>query len=265
MPTVSIIIPIYNGAIPLVRCLESVRCQRFEDIEIILVNDGSTDSTAEICKMYERLDPRVVYIEKENGGVSQARNVAIERATGTYLQFVDADDYIDENATRLFLERAQETGADMVISHFCRVKDSRISVQGFLETTDVLSRTQLALHLLDEPASFYYGVMWNKLYKRSIVMDHHVRCNQEFGWSEDMLFNLEYIRYAQTFCTLRTPVYYYVKNPDSITASALTPKRMVSTRKNLFPYYKELYMELGLYEQHRLAIYGYLLAAARDS
>ena len=86
MPRVSIIVPIYNSAIPLVRCGESIRRQRFEDIEILLVNDGSQDASPEICRMYERLDGRVIFIDKENGGVSHTRNVAIERARGAYLQ-----------------------------------------------------------------------------------------------------------------------------------------------------------------------------------
>lgn len=264
MPRVSVIVPIYNSAIPLVRCIESIRRQRFADIEIMLVNDGSQDASPEICRMYERLDERIVFIDKENGGVSHTRNVAIERARGDYLQFVDADDYLDENATRLLVERMDETQADMVISHFCRVSGERVTVQGFLDTHEVLSQKQLAMHLMDEPASFYYGVMWNKLYRRKVIMQNDIRCNESLGWCEDMLFNLEYIRYAHRFAALQTPIYYYVKNVKGITATSLSPARIVSIKSRLFPYYKELYEDLGLYEQNRLAIYKYLVAVAHD-
>ena len=102
-PLVSIIVPIYNAAIDLVPCLESIRHQKYPNLEILLVNDGSSDSSLEICRMYARLDPRMIIIDKENSGVSGTRNVAIERATGKYLQFVDADDSLDLHATRLMV------------------------------------------------------------------------------------------------------------------------------------------------------------------
>ena len=105
-PLVSIIVPIYNSAMDMVPCLESIKHQRYENLEVLLVNDGSSDASLEICRMYARLDPRVIIINKENTGVSGTRNVAIERAKGKYLQFVDSDDQLDPNATRLLVEGA---------------------------------------------------------------------------------------------------------------------------------------------------------------
>lgn len=115
-PLVSIIVPIYNAALDLVRCLESIKRQRYQNLEILLVNDGSSDSSLEICRMYARLDPRIIVIDKENSGVSGTRNAAIERATGKYLQFVDADDFLDINATRLMVEAMEENESDLLIA-----------------------------------------------------------------------------------------------------------------------------------------------------
>ena len=103
-PLVSIIVPIYNAAMDMVPCLESIKHQRYQHLEVLLVNDGSSDASLEICRMYARLDPRVIIIDKENTGVSGTRNAAIERARGKYLQFVDSDDQLDPNATRLLVE-----------------------------------------------------------------------------------------------------------------------------------------------------------------
>ena len=209
-PLVSIIVPIYNAAMDMVPCLESIKHQRYQNLEVLLVNDGSSDASLEICRMYARLDPRVIIIDKENTGVSGTRNAAIERARGKYLQFVDSDDQLDPNATRLLVEAAEETQADLVICNYCSVMpDGKTMVHGFMQPYTRMDKAQFARCLMEEPASFYYGVMWNKLYRREIIMAHDIRCDEEFTWSEDMLFNLSYIRYADSFYAIRTPLYYY--------------------------------------------------------
>ena len=159
-PLVSIIVPIYNSAMDMVPCLESIKRQRYENLEVLLVNDGSSDASLEICRMYARLDPRVIIIDKENTGVSGTRNVAIERAKGKYLQFVDSDDQLDPNATRLLVEAAEETGADLVICNYCSVMpDGKTIVHGFMQPYTKMDKAQFARCLMEEPASFYYGVM----------------------------------------------------------------------------------------------------------
>ena len=114
-PLVSIVIPVYNAAPHLAACIESVRKQTYENIEILLVNDGSKDVSLPICRMYGDIDPRIQVMDQENSGVSATRNTAIDRARGEYLQFVDADDRVAMEATQLLVERAQRTQADLVI------------------------------------------------------------------------------------------------------------------------------------------------------
>ena len=263
-PLVSMIIPVYNAAPYLAACLESVRRQRYRELEILLVNDGSSDASLHICEMYARVDPRIRIVNKKNGGVSSSRNLAIEQAQGEYLQFVDSDDWLDVNATRLLVERALETEADLVISHFCRVNGDKITVSGFLTQYNVMNQRDFARRLMDEPASFYYGVMWNKLYRRTLIAEHGIRCSEELRWSEDFLFNLEYIRYAERFAALETPIYYYRKNDASITSTALTVTNTVQTKLELFEYYKALYTDLGLYERYKMQIHKYLFSSAKD-
>ena len=264
-PLCSILVPIYNSDIDLVPCLESIRHQKYQNLEILLVNDGSSDSSLEICRMYARLDPRIVIIDKENSGVSGTRNVAIEHATGKYLQFVDSDDYLDVNATRLMVEAMEENKVDLLLCNYCSVtRDEKMQVFGFLPPDTRMDKAQFARYLMEEPASFYYGVMWNKLYRRDIIMEHDIRCNEEFTWSEDMLFNLEYIRYAESFYSLRTPVYYYVRQKKGSLSAQVTPAKVLSTKASLFKYYKQLYIDLGLYDKYKLQIYAYLVAMAKD-
>ena len=117
---------------------------------------------------------------------------------------------------------------------------------------------------MEEPASFYYGVMWNKLYRRDIIMKHNIRCNEQFTWSEDMLFNLSYIRYAESFYAIRTPLYYYTRQRKHSLSSSIKPAQVLTTKASLFKYYKKLYVDLGLYEKYRLQIYSYLVSVAKD-
>ncbi len=261
-PLVSIIVPVYNAAPDLARCIESVRKQSYENWELLLVNDGSSDTSGPICRMYERVDGRIHVLDKKNEGVSAARNDALDAAKGDFVQFLDSDDYLPPDATEKLVARALADDCDLVVARYYRVKAEKITVHGFLQDTGVMDQLDFARQLMEEPASFYYGVLWNKLYRASVLQENHIRCHEELNWSEDFLFNLEYIRYAQRFAALDAPVYYYVKNRTSITNSQIDLISVVKTKTTLFPYYKALYEQLGLYEKYRPQIYKYLIATA---
>lgn len=115
MPEISVIIPVYNAEKYLNRCIESVVCQSLRDIEIILVNDGSTDESLKICRMWKKKDDRIVLLNKENGGASSARNLALQYAKGNYIGFVDSDDWIDSEMYENLLLLINESNADMAI------------------------------------------------------------------------------------------------------------------------------------------------------
>src|SRR5699024_9823845 len=145
---------------------------------------------------YAAQDERIRVIHKKNSGVSDTRNRAMRLARGTYLQFVDSDDWLTPDATRLLVRTAQEQDCDMVISDFYRVVGERVSHKGDIEEDRVMSREEFASCMMENPADFYYGVLWNKLCRRDLVEDHHLRMDVDISWCEDFMFNLEYIRYA---------------------------------------------------------------------
>ena len=120
-PLVSIIVPIYNAQDHIARCVESIRRQTYQNLEILLLNDGSKDVSLEVCRMYAKVDPRIVLIDKANSGVAATRNMGLREAKGKYLQFVDADDTIQPYATELLVRHAEESGADLVIAHYNRI------------------------------------------------------------------------------------------------------------------------------------------------
>ena len=221
-PIVSIIVPVYNAEKTIQRCVESILGQDFQDFELLLIDDGSQDTSGELCDAFARQDARVRVFHKENGGVSAARNLGLSQAQGVYLQFLDSDDWITADATTMLVRTAREYRCDLVISDFYRVVGDRVSHKGDIQEDAVLSREEYAAHMMERPADFYYGVLWNKLYRREIVERHHLRMNPEISWCEDFMFNLEYIRYAERFYALQVPIYYYVKTKGSLASQYLS-------------------------------------------
>ena len=283
-PLVSVIVPIYNAKDHIARCVESIRRQTYRNLQILLLNDGSQDVSLEVCRMFAQVDGRITLIDKENSGVSATRNLGMRAARGAYLQFVDADDTLQPYATELLVQRARDSGADMVIAHYNRVEppreheraraprrvedadpgfDPRTRVQtfGFL-MEGPLTKAEFAYGLMQEPASFFDGVMWNKLYRAEIVRAHpDVVCSEELDYSEDFYFNLSFIRYAERFYALSTPIYNYVQNPQSLVHN-LNPMKVLTTRWELSAYYKDLYRQLGLYEENRIRLNKYFFGVA---
>lgn len=264
---VSIIVPVYNAEKTLQRCLNSVLGQEYRDFELIVVDDGSRDSSPAILDAYAASDERVQVIHKENSGVSDSRNLALDRAQGKYLQFLDSDDWITPDATRLLVQAAEENNCDLVISDFYRVVGTRLSSKGDIDEDQVLSREEYAAHMMENPADFYYGVLWNKLYRRDIVETYHLRMDPEISWCEDFMFNLEYIRRAERFLALQVPIYYYVKTKGSLANQNLNISQTLRMKLMVFEYYHNFYksvLDEEEYEKCRLKVYKFLIDAARD-
>ena len=266
-PTVSIIVPVYNAEKTIGRCIDSILGQQYTDFELLLVDDGSKDGSGAICDSYALADSRVQVIHKENTGVSDTRNIGISRARGAYLQFLDSDDWITPDATKLLVEAAGEHNCDLVISDFYRVVGERVSRKGDIDEDRVLTREEYAAHMMEQPADFYYGVLWNKLYRRDIVADHHLQMDPEISWCEDFMFNLEYIRHAQRFYALQVPIYYYVKTKGSLASQSLSISKTIRMKLMLFEYYNQFYksvLDEDEYEKSRLKVYRFLVDAAGD-
>ena len=266
-PTVSIIVPVYNAESSIARCVDSILSQQFTDFELLLVDDGSRDGSGAICDGYAAADSRVRVIHKENTGVSDTRNLGIAQARGTYLQFLDSDDWITPDATKLLVRTAEAHSCDLVISDFYRVVGERVSRKGDIDEDRTLTREEYAAHMMEQPADFYYGVLWNKLYRRDIVADHGLRMDPDISWCEDFLFNLEYIRHAERFYALQVPIYYYVKTKGSLASQSLSITKTIRMKLMLFEYYNQFYKSVfdeEEYEKCRLKVYRFLLDAASD-
>lgn len=264
-PMVSIIVPVYNGERSIERCLRSIQNQSYTNIEVIVVNDGSTDHTEKVIRKYVEGDTRFHYIKKENTGVSDSRNIGMAAANGEYLQFVDGDDWLVKQATEEFLRTAELYDCDMVISDFYRVCGRKIMVKGHIDMGPVITRTKFAEYMMKAPANFYYGVLWNKFFKADIIRKFSLICDTDLDWCEDFRFNLEYLQYVGNVGVIDRPLYYYVKTKGSLVdTQAGSLQLTIKTKRKLFDYYKDLYQALDLYEENKLKIQMFYLSFAHD-
>lgn len=263
-PLVSIIVPVYNGEKTIERCLRSIQNQSYSNIEVLVVNDGSSDHTERIIRKYVQRDSRFRYIEKENTGVSDSRNVAMEQAKGDYFQFVDGDDWLVKQATEEFVNTALTFGCDMVISDFYRVCGRRIYTKGHIDAGPVITRMKYAEYMMEAPANFYYGVLWNKFFRADIIRTFALKCSLQLDWCEDFQFNLEYLQYVGKVGVIRKPLYYYVKTKGSLVDTQVNFQQSIRTKRILFDHYRDLYKAIDLYEENKLRIQMFYLSFAHD-
>ena len=268
MSKVSIIVPVYNRGKVLRRCVHSILNQDYQDIEVILVDDGSRDSSFSIISEYAAKDDRVIAIHKENGGVSSTRNKALSVASGDYVQFLDADDWLPFDSTKLLVREMEENDVEMVVGDFYRVVGNKVSKKGSIHEAEVITRNEYADRMMLTPADFYYGVLWNKLYRRDILEKHHIVMDANISYCEDVIFNLEYLLHVNKVAVLKAPVYYYVKTEGSLVRQNLSLEKTVRMKTSVIKYYNEFYrniLDSDDYEERKPIIYGYLVAVSTDA
>ena len=259
-PLISIIVPVYNAEPYLDNCLDSIAAQTWENLEVWLVDDGSTDASPALCDARAAADSRFHVLHQANAGVSAARNAALERATGQYLQFVDGDDYLPSTATERLVRTAGATGADLVIGRFWRVAGTRKALRATFAGRGVHSPG-----IRGGDAQGPGQLLLRRAVEQALPTLHcggRLRCDPEVSWCEDFLFNLEYPP-ARLIAATAQPVYCYVKRPGSLAATQATLARTVEMKRTMFAAYKRLYQALDLYDEQKLRVYGYLVSAAK--
>ena len=267
MEKVSVIVPIYNGEKNIKRCTDSVLNQDYPELELILIDDGSRDRSWEIIQTVAANDPRVKAIHQENGGVSSARNRALAEASGTYVQFADVDDWLPMDATKLLVREMETRSSELVVGDFYRVVDDNVSEKGSIETGGTLTLKQYADKMMLAPADLYYGVLWNKLYQRDIIERYDIRMDENISYSEDMIFNLEYLLHVKSVAILKAPVYYYQYTKGSLVDQSLNLSSTIKMKKSVIGYYNEFFkksFDAPAYQERLPVIYGYLLAVSHD-
>ena len=237
MPKVSVIVPIYNVEKYLEKCINSLLSQTLEDIQIILVNDGSKDNSGNIAKECEKNNKnRIIYVEKENGGLSDARNYGLKYATGDFIAFLDSDDYIEKNAYEEMYNKAIEENADYVECDFIWEFPNKIRVD-----------KQYPYKNKKEMLSFVRVVAWNKLIKRQLITDNNLEFPKGLRY-EDVEFTYKLIPFINKFAYVDKPFIHYVQREGSIAnVQNERTAEIFTVLDNVIEFYKKN----NIYEEYR--------------
>lgn len=209
-PVISIIIPVYNTEPYLRKCIDSILKQTFIDLECLLIDDGSSDKSPEICDEYAGKDNRVIVVHQKNAGVSAARNTGIQAARGKYIAFVDSDDYVLQGMYYSLLNEMVHEEKDTSCCGY--VHNGKEYVPSF--NLDNISTAGIVYHLENR---LLFGLVWNKIYNLEIINNHSVRFIAGCSFGEDMIFNLQYFSKINSICCINRALYFYNDNTDSIT------------------------------------------------
>ncbi len=187
---ISIVVPVYNAEKTLRRCVNSLINQTHKNIEIILVDDGSRDSSLEICKLYEAADHRIKVISKENGGVSSARNIGIMAAVGKYIMFCDSDDWVEADWCEILFEQYAPNHLVMC-AYYCHYSDGKVDLISCKDEITLIDNTDF---FLAKKLGIYNP--WNKIFDLSIIHHNHLFFSEKLTVGEDELFVWEYLKFV---------------------------------------------------------------------
>lgn len=262
MDLVSIIVPVYNTSRYLRKCIDSLLNQSYENIEIILIDDGSVDTSPQICDEYAEKYEKIRCFHIKNNGVSNARNQGILNSRGKYIQFIDSDDYYTQDAVETMVE-AISGDVELASAQFAIVregvfeeiigddKDALISCEEFLEYT--FSKT----------GGFYFGTTANKIYMADIIKDNNILFDVQVTLCEDLLFNLEYSKHVNNIQIKGCNIYNYEQGNIHSLIKKKRPRGEVWRCKSIiYKAYVDIFTSKNSYEQHKSKIANYLMENA---
>lgn len=251
-PKISVIVPIYNAEKDIDRCMMSIYAQTFTDYEIILVNDGSCDRSASICQQYKEKDNRIIFIDKKNEGAGSARNAGIEVAKGDYLIFPDVDDWFESNMFEELYRASLSGKYDVVFSganFYSQGKDTDVIYSRSINCKKVSYSTQEECRknvMAFFPMSTIFDVPWNKLYKRSVIIDNNIRF-LDTRRCQDAIFNIDFYDVIKSATSIDKAYYNYIENTlESIQRKF--PKNYIDINIKYFSTLISHLLSWGIYE-----------------
>ena len=240
---ISVIIPVYNCEQYLATCIQSLTDQSYQDFEVILIDDGSTDSSGRLCDEYSQNDSRFQVIHIENSGPSHARNEGIRKCSGELIFFLDSDDILDKDAFQLLLSAYNLLEVELVIADFSKIINNKPTPSGHVDvfTQDTLLRQSDILEYtakyLSAPNKFpLLTQSWGRLFKTSIIKDNDIYFNTNLRTFEDVAFNFHYLKYVEKIFFINKPLYNLLIHTNRLSATM----NMNNSPKFLFGYQEAL-------------------------
>lgn len=202
---ISLIVPVYNAAPQLPRCIDSILCQSYTDFELLLIDDGSKDNSLQICREYEARDSRIHVYTHENSGVSATRNRGLQLAKGTYIMFADSDDYLRSDAMETLLRALESGNADVAICGLSEIGSHR-QLQNIPRIQKTVAVEDLEQEYPEIFERYLINSPCNKLYKKSLITSGF---QEAASMGEDLLFNADYLPRCRRFAFVKEPLYIY--------------------------------------------------------
>jgi len=209
---ISVIVPVYNAENKISKCLESILVQTYSNIQIVLVNDGSKDSSLQICKKYAKQDARIKLVDQVNGGEGAARNRGIAEAQGELICFVDADDYVNPDFVKNLYDLLKKNDSEMSICGFTELKGDLV-LNETTGSTQIMSQKEAMENLLKDNS--FKGYVWNKMFKIDIIRGNNIQFDTTLGVWEDVLFVFVYMKYVNKVVFSPIPMYFYIYMENS--------------------------------------------------
>ncbi|WP_408071380.1 glycosyltransferase family 2 protein [Butyrivibrio sp. JL13D10] len=263
MKLVSIIVPAYNCISSIERCIISLLGQSYEKIEIIIVDDGSTDGTGDKCLNMALGDKRIKFYSVEHRGVSEVRNEGLRHASGEYIMFADADDYVKNSFVMQMVAALEaDPDCDMAVCNYERVVYGGLYPIRTFTDDGMISKEDYLIQTLKDPGHHYFGVLWNKIFKRSIISENAISLKKDITLGEDFVFSLNYLKFAAKVNIINDKLYFYCYQKND-TLSRIINKSLkdceneMHNRNKIFDNYVETMKKAGLYDRMKKRIYHY--------
>ena len=262
MNLVSIVVPIYNAERYVEDCVKSILGQSYKDIEVLLIDDGSSDLSGKIIDKIAEKDDRVKVFHLQNVGVAKARNYGIEHATGKYIAFSDSDDLMEQS----FVEKAVSVidNVDYVSGAFETFDENRnINLIDYMMMFgESVSCTDYLKKMIEYQAGAYWGANWGKLYRSDIIKKNNLQFEPGVNFAEDFRFNIQYLKHVHKIGLIHDTVYYYrIDTNGSLSKKSREPIQYWNEYYELYNRYVELYEKHGILQETQNEISKFLLGA----
>lgn len=226
-PLISVIVPVYNAERYLERCISSIVSQSYDNLEILLVNDGSTDRSRSICEKWSKKDARILYLEKKNSGVSATRNAGLKIAKGEYIVFLDSDDYMLTEMCRTLYQKLVETDADCVI---CSILEPNNNIWGCSSDIDYTSLDNLKKDYIALQQTELLSPCWNKIYKKSLIKSYFP---EDMSFGEDLVFCLDYLKQCRLVSFIQDTLIFHEKENENSLVRKVDLNRLLDIERVL--------------------------------
>ena len=222
---ISIIVPVYNTEKTFNRCVDSILNQTFQDWELLLIDDGSTDRSGELCDEYAAKDQRIKVFHKENEGVSVARNLGIKESTGEYITFIDADDEVIKDYLAILYENIQQSDIVFFFFQWIYTDNSKLVIllNNFYSEERISIEKEMSLLMNNKVGYDLFGFTCNKIFRSYIIKKNNIRFVKDLAISEDEVFTLDYCRYVKKLKVINQPLYIYHISDEGLTYKKKSP------------------------------------------